>query len=252
MDTPVGSNAPDLFSKVGPLPAWGWGVLAVGGYLFWSHRQPATVPDTTDATMTGADTAAQDPAYADGLLSPVSSADAGYNYGDVLAGQYTGTVAGSTFVSNQQWAAYVIQNMVALGFPASTTTTAVTHYLSGGRLTAAEAQIINQAITNFGPPPLPQPLNVIAPTVAPTGAPAAPHLSGHSANGHAVFSWPKVANAVAYQIVYRGTAGRITRGLSYTSGKYRKGYHYGPLAVKAIGSNGKVSGASNPVSVVIA
>lgn len=181
MTTPVPNHVPkpDLFSKVGPLPAWGWGVVLIGGYLiysrFISHPNVAQAVDNPTATDPGA--------YSDsggfplsvgtgagaggGSSSAVDPSSSGYNYNDVLSQDYTGSVTGTGFATNQQWAVSVISNMPKMGYSPSEVTTAVTLYLAGAALNTGQANIISVAIGNYGPPPLPLPITAATPTPAP-------------------------------------------------------------------------------------
>lgn len=155
---------PDLFAKIGPLPAWAWGALAVGGYIFWSHRQGTPVAAPLDG---GGDTSAVPDATSTndyGYGSTVDPSSAGYNYGDVNQGGYTGTVTGTAFTSNQEWGVKAIQTLVATGIPASTATSGITLYLSGAPLTSDQANAVSTAITLIGPPPLPMPITLISNT----------------------------------------------------------------------------------------
>lgn len=160
---------PDLFAKIGPLPAWAWGAIAVGAYLFWSHNQASsTVPvaddgsvDTTDTQSVPDVSTSNDYGYA----TPVDPSSAGYDYSTVNSGGYTGTVTGTAYTSNQAWGVKAISTLIASGIPASTATSGITHYLAGSNLTADEANAVNIAITLLGPPPLPMPVTVGTPVV---------------------------------------------------------------------------------------
>lgn len=147
----------DLFAKMGPLPVWAWGALAVGGYLYWSHTHAASATPTTDTPV---DATAYDPNATDGTYANVDPSSAGYDYGSVNSGGYTGTVTGTAYASNQAWAVAAIQQLISAGVPASTATSAVTHYLSGMQLTPDEGNAVNEGIALLGPPPLPLPVNI--------------------------------------------------------------------------------------------
>ena len=160
---------PDLFAKVGPLPAWAWGAIAVGGYLYWSHRQSVVSVPTGDGTVDTTDTSAvpdvtstNDYGYSSSGVDPTS---AGYDYSSVNDGSYTGTTTGTAFGSNQEWGVKAITTLISAGIPASTATSGVTLYLAGSGLTADQANAVNEAITLIGPPPLPMPVNLITSTV---------------------------------------------------------------------------------------
>lgn len=162
-----GGSMPDLFAKVGPLPAWAWGAIAVGGYLWWSHQHAATaVPagdgnvDTTDTSSVPDVSSSNDYGYS----SAVDPSSAGYDYSTVNSGDYSGTTTGTAFTSNQEWGVKAITTLVSAGVPASTATSGVTLYLAGSGLTADQANAVNEAIVLIGPPPLPMPVNLITST----------------------------------------------------------------------------------------
>lgn len=256
------THGPDLFAKVGPLPAWAWGLIAVGGYTLWSHmhssKATATEPDTTDPTTQdiGSDAGA---GLGGSFLTPDNPSDAGYNYGDVLAGDYSGTVVPSStangssqFQSNQAWGVYAIEFMVQQGYSASTVTNAITHYLAGSALTAAEMQVVSAAVSLIGPPPLPLPLNAVStPTPTATGPLAAPVLHGSSVNHRATFTWTRVPGAQWYVVRVKGIASRVKfTGTTWNSTQQTVGHKYGPVTVQAM-ATGRSSAQSNAVTVVI-
>lgn len=168
---------PDLFAKIGPLPAWAWGAIAVGGYLWWSHQHAATaVPagdgnvDTTDTSSVPDVSSSNDYGYDTSGVDPSS---AGYDYSTVNDGGYTGTVTGTGYGSNQEWGVKAITTLISAGVPASTATSGITLYLAGSGLTTDQANAVNTAITLLGPPPLPMPVNLIGsvPATQPTPSP---------------------------------------------------------------------------------
>lgn len=163
VDLPKG--APDLFSKIGPLPAWAWASMVVGGYLVYTHINAGgpIVSDGTDNLDTGYGDENAGTDFGGGSEAALDyyGGGGGYNYGDVLSGDYDSGIAGSTFTSNQQWGLYAISALIAHGTGAATATSAISHYLAGTSLTNDEAAAINAAITLVGPPPLPLPLSTI-------------------------------------------------------------------------------------------
>lgn len=159
-------STPDLFSKVGPLPAWAWGALVVGGYVVWSHMH-ASAPmaentadtQTVDSSNDGSGDVSFPPTS---FGAPLAPADAAYDYSTTLDGTYGGSVAGTVFTSNQQWAVYAIGNLTRAGYPTSTVTSGITHYLAGSPLTQAEQDVVTAAIQLIGPPPLPLPITPVS------------------------------------------------------------------------------------------
>lgn len=253
MDNPLsgGGGGPDLFSKIGPLPAWAWGAGVVGAYILWSHHTapPAAVDNTVDGAADNMDTGTADTS-GDSTVPPLDPSQAGYNFGDVNSGYYGGTVAGSTFTSNQQWSVYVIGALVKdFSYPAAKVSTAITYYLAGKQLTPDEVNIVQAAITNYGPPPLPMPVNTVPTT--PAGAPAAPKLTG--ANGPkttVVLNWQAVGHAASYIVTRDRMLVGTTRRTSWSSGSLKKGSRHS-FRVRAVGSNGKIGPYSNEVTVTI-
>jgi hypothetical protein len=159
METPDTHNIPkpDLFSKIGPLPAWGWGLIVVGAYLVYRRMSGGSAQAVDNPVESESFVSGDDP---NASLPTIDPSSAGYNYNDVLEHSYTGSVAGSgtSYSTNQQWGISVISNLIKMGRPAGDVTSAITYYLSGHALTAAQAGIVTDAIANFGPPPLPLPL----------------------------------------------------------------------------------------------
>lgn len=179
MDAPAphGAPKPDLFSKVGPLPAWAWGALALVAFFAFQHFHGGGTPQAVDNPVEGQGLDPNTTANADSGIPTVDPSQAGYNYGDVLGGNYGGTTSGTVYSTNQQWGVAAIQGLIRMGVPASLATTSVTLYLSGTALTADEATTIGQAIAAFGPPPLPLPVTqsapvATAPAPSPTPKPA--------------------------------------------------------------------------------
>ena len=144
----------DLTQKVGPLPAWGWGLVVGGiivGVYYW---QTKTV----------------DPASAESTVAPTTY--------DAIDGMFTpGTVSGSGTVnnvaseqvdSNQAWALRAIANLVGKGKSPLTAQSAVMRYLNSETLSAEDKTLIDDVIRDIGSPPnLPENIAVVAPTPTP-------------------------------------------------------------------------------------
>lgn len=137
---------PDLFSKIGPLPAWAWGAIVVGGYLIYRRMTAYRPVPTVDPGVAG-----------DALAGEFTGVNAGGGGGIIAGGGGTG-VSGSRYTTNNGWGVSVIGLLSGMGYPAGAVTTAITSYLLGLPLTAAEASIVQDAIANFGPPPEPLPI----------------------------------------------------------------------------------------------
>jgi hypothetical protein len=135
-----------LTKKVGPLPAYGWAVIGVGGYLAYQHfhnaGSSAPVPvdpgigasDGTDLTGNGAST----------------------DNGSSLTTASTvpvGTVNQSAATTNTQWGINAVDYLDSIGTNPITAANAVTKYLSNMTLLASDAALINKAIAAIGSPP---------------------------------------------------------------------------------------------------
>jgi hypothetical protein len=260
MSEGLGTHSPDLFSKVGPLPAWAWGAIVIGGYLAYTHFTASSVPaavdatDGTDNTADNLDTGDPSQVDASGVDSPLDPSVAGYSYGDVNSGDYGGTVSGTTFTSNQQWAVYAINGLVRQGYPVSTTTTAITYYLAGKPLTAQEASIVQAAISSFGTPPLPMPVTLVSTSPASSGTLPAPHVTGAAIAGHkARLTWNRISGAQAYQVDRVTPTGgtSVVTSPSYTTAVAWKPGKRLTFRVRAVTFTGKHSAWSNQVTVTI-
>jgi hypothetical protein len=179
MDT--STMKPDFFSKIGPLPAWAWGAMVVGAFLLYRRFSGARPPAAIDPgnLVVGPEVQDGEDWNSAGSMGGVGPASSGYNYGDVLSGSYTGTTGGTVFTTNQMWGVYAINNLPKLGYSAGETVSAITFYLAGMPLTAAQSQIIQAAILNFGSPPLPMPVTSSADIATPAvvGSSPAPVVS---------------------------------------------------------------------------
>lgn len=187
MDTPTappghsgGIGKPDLFSKVGPLPAWAWGAIVVVGFLAYRHfgsKAPAAVDpgNLVDGSLTSpaTDFADSGSGGGGGAVTSYDPSSSGYNYGDVLAGSYTGSTTGAVFSTNQQWGVYAVNNLPKQGYAAGEVVSAITFYLAGMPLTSNQAAIVQAALSNYGSPPLPLPINLTNVLVGGSSAPQA-------------------------------------------------------------------------------
>lgn len=257
MDNPLsgdGGGGVDLFSKIGPLPAWAWAAGVVGAYIVWSHHNGGGAAAVDNPTVSEADNLDYGSLGSDS--SGYSGGDTGFQvpssgYLDPLTGEPLDPTA-NPFTSNAQWGVYVINGEIKQGSPAGVTTTAITYYLSGKAVTQEEATIIGKAIQDFGSPPNPLPINVISGPTPPTkdqpfkGKPAAPVLTVSSPGGpHYTLHWTKPNGAVRF-IMYRDGAPikttTATEDQRNTGGKDKHAWK-----VTAIASNGRVSDPSNVV-----
>lgn len=251
-----------LFTKVGPLPAWLWGVLIVGGYFAYEHFS-----SSSDTSATGTDTAADDTTddgsgdygdtgYTDGYV-PEDATDLGTD----TTGEYTGAsqVSGiATYATNQQWLIGAINSLRAQGYPAGPVTTALTLYIQGKRITAQDATYVNAAIQSIGPPPEPRPINTGSTTTGSTGSgtgtktttavPKAPQIAaGRVTKTSITIKWPSVPGAVNYQVV-AGSKVHLQKGRSYTLTGLHSGTSH-QFYVRARNSHGVLGPESNHLTV---
>lgn len=170
-----------LSRKTGPLPNWGWSLVAVG--IVWvimrrrsgsgANAQAAAAQaaalsgDGSNATVDPYGATFTDPTqlpYPNGPMAGFLSSDpqnSAYPVGLTPQG-----VPGP--VTNVQWSRLVADYLIGLGDAPLLTTTAIAKYIGGGAstLTQSEQAIIDQALTHFGSPP--EGLIVTTPTTTPT------------------------------------------------------------------------------------
>lgn len=158
-----GGVTKELDTKIAGVPAWGIGALLAGGvivFVYVRNKKNQAEDSATSATDTGTDTSGTDVDPATGLpYADESSYDTGI---DSLSGLSTdesaypvgltaqGTPAPTT---NVQWERLVADELLAKGDDPTLISNALTKYLSGGSLTAAENGIVSLALQMFGAPP---------------------------------------------------------------------------------------------------
>lgn len=145
----------DAFTrKLGPLPAWGWGAIVVGGvwlvYLVKGKQQ------STQAA------ASLENMFPSGGISGAGPAPGTNDYSGVVDQAEHAPASPQT---NAQWAQRVSDSMIASGSVPADVNNAFSRYLSGQSLTAQMQAIINDAIRRFGNPPE----GIVAPVTAPAG-----------------------------------------------------------------------------------
>jgi hypothetical protein len=144
----------DLSKKYGPLPTWGWAALVIGAYLVFRHiqvgRAAATGGGSTDALTT-------DASIPGDALGSSGAAGSGY----AGTGSVTPGGAGLPTPTNQSWAMAAIGGLVGTGkYKATDITTAISDYLTGQALDVHQVAIVNDAMTGYGTPPTPVPVNM--------------------------------------------------------------------------------------------
>ena len=138
----------ELTKDIHGVPVWaigtGVGVLFAVLYWLWKREQSSGVTATT-----------YDPST-DTATDSTDSADTSTPYNDYLADNVTSTAnpVGSTDLptplTNGQWAKQVIVGLLSKGDDPTLVNNAITKYLNGSALTAAEEAVVNEAITIYG------------------------------------------------------------------------------------------------------
>lgn len=158
-----------LTAKVGPLPAWAWG-LGLGGAIVgvrWYRNRGKVTPVESvtsdgETASTGANTAGEasgdyEPdATVPGTVGGYTIPSAYQNYGGVItsSGTESGTSAADTGPQNNAaWRAAAFKVLRERNYGSVTATTALAKYLQGDPLTAAEEGMIDYALGVVGEPP---------------------------------------------------------------------------------------------------
>ena len=169
-----------LTQKVGPLPAYGWGVILGGGYVFYRYRKAKQAAAAGAANSTVVDT--QGPAF--GLSQDSASP---WGSGNSAGGSGTGssvvspTTTTGQSQTNVDWGTLAENWAIAMGFNPTDAATAIGSYLygTGQQLNATQSSILQQALHQFGTPPegviIPPPVTAVPPLQQP--APSAPTTS---------------------------------------------------------------------------
>lgn len=149
-----------LRRKVGPWPIGVWLLIIAGGAalgLWWTRRQQAdagpefTEPDLSDDPNTDL--------YGAGPLDPAT----------LLAGQPGDPIPRAPITDNSQWLAAAVRALLEQpeGGSAFAIQQALTAWLEGSPLTAAQRRIVDRAVLLVGPPPDGAP--VMRPPTVPPG-----------------------------------------------------------------------------------
>lgn len=143
-----------LTRKLGPLPAWAYGVIVVIGvyaYYYFTGKSNGGSVSTTDTGDFGS---------TDGSL-PLGDEGTGSS---VVGGSSTAATSGTdTPVDNASWLARSTQYLVGFNYDALTVTNALTKYLTGDALSFSERALVAQAIARFGVPPEGAPVSTTIP-----------------------------------------------------------------------------------------
>lgn len=163
-----------LTTKLGPLPAWAWGVIAGGGYLAWTRLRPEPITATDEGANPDA-----------GTPTPGSSGPDPFNMGDEPVSFFPPAPSPDPTPDpepepepedNNAWSRAVVRWLIEVRrFDSITASNAVSKFLDGDELTAGEADVIRAALREFGPPPQGAPtIRVARPAPAPPRPPAPP------------------------------------------------------------------------------
>lgn len=173
-----------LTRKFGPLPAWVYGLILVGGvylYTWWRKRQANGATTTETSTDLAAANASGDSTDAPGY--GINDASTGVGAGANTGGSTTAP-DNSSPTSNLAWSTLATAYLVGVGYPASQVSQALNNWMNGLQATSQDNALFNLAVARYGQPPEgvpPQPTNSTVPspglpggTTAPPGATVPP------------------------------------------------------------------------------
>lgn len=134
----------NLGQKIGPLPAGVWLVIiggGIGGYLLYKRRGVVNPSDVRGDEGLGVDT----------------SVPSGVATGPGAPGFIPVTPAPSTEEgdTNEEWGKRVVTYLVSKGYPGTLAQAAVVKYLNGDVLSPNELTMLDAAIEQIGPSPVP-------------------------------------------------------------------------------------------------
>jgi hypothetical protein len=193
----------DLFGhKVNSWYLIGGGAAVVGGYIYWKRQANASAAAASSSSTTSAssiDPLTGLPVSEDNTIDPetgmtylaeaqqygsVSAAEAQVSEGDLLGsggGLFGGTsgfptqgITGTTtpvtggFATDAQWSQAVQQDLVGIGYSSQAVGAALGLFFTGHPLTSDQAQIIQVAEAELGPPPVGNYPIISSPTPPPT------------------------------------------------------------------------------------
>jgi hypothetical protein len=142
------------------------------------------------------------------------------------------TVGTNVYTSNSAWAQAATAGLTDVGYPATDVATALGDYLTGTPVTAAQAQLINTAIAEYGPAPSGGLQIILAPVTTPSPTPVPtpvsggtfPLPSGHSDTPYDTsvdLGWSAVtgADSYHYQVLSANGANVVDSSTTATSAK---------------------------------
>lgn len=147
---------PDFGKMIGPLPLGAWlAVVGVGaGVALYRRSNPAPEPTIVEDTS-GV------PGVGEGAVSQWIQTQPPVGTGDV---------AGAP-ADNDAWGRLAINYLIAQGYDATVSDSAIRKYLGGEKLSAQEYTLVGIALRHMGAPPTPLPPPVFAPPTLPKPQP---------------------------------------------------------------------------------
>lgn len=148
-----------LEQKIGPLPAWAWAAILAGvAYFIYKRRQTkalmaAGTAGTVDPSLAG-DTAA-DTGTVTAPFDPHAPIDQYLSQNPGSPAYPVGSVSNGVPapITNEQWARLGADQLLQTGSDPTIVSNALSKYLIGSTLTAAEQAVVNSVLIAFGEPP---------------------------------------------------------------------------------------------------
>lgn len=176
MSDPIPEAGNALTRKLGPLPVWAYGAIVAAiawGLWYWRGHSASQVNPTAVTTV-----------------PPMNAGDISGANAPQPQVPYSGTI--STFpltpaspTTNAQWAKFVSDSMIALGYAPDNVNNALSAYVNGNQLDQTSKSLVDVALQKFGnapegilpvkaAPPAPAPAPAPTPAPPPPPAPAPP------------------------------------------------------------------------------
>lgn len=252
--SPARAGGSGLGHKLGPLPVWGWVVVAVGAYLLYHYlknRNASNTATAADGTVNGTDNASS-------LLGTEGATVNGAGQiVDTATGSILGSASGGTSTSAadtttpEGWLSAAQQALYSLGYDSGTADQALMDYVSGTPLNPTEYGIVESAFKTIGAAPstlgLPQ-LQAAAVTSAP--AATQPAAVGSSPPGDAPPSASSIFGKMigsVIAVIPTGGTNSLASGWTYVT---NQGYVYNYQSPYFGGTNGGAIGGAVAGNIV--